>query len=116
MHGSLPLAQAAEAHRMMERGEIFGKTGTQSLDSKPFAAGRAMMRLLYAPTSPYVRKVMVSAHLLGLTESIELLASAAHPIDRDARIAAHNPRGQGTDANPRGRPGAVRQPGDLRVP
>lgn len=25
MHGSLPLAQAAEAHRMMERGEIFGK-------------------------------------------------------------------------------------------
>ncbi len=50
-----------------------------------------MMRLLYAPTSPYVRKVMVSAHLLGLTESIELLASAAHPIDRDARIAAHNP-------------------------
>jgi NADPH2:quinone reductase len=25
MHGSLPLTQAADAHRMMERGEIFGK-------------------------------------------------------------------------------------------
>ena len=50
-----------------------------------------MMKLLYAPTSPYVRKVMASAHLLGLAGRIELLGSAAHPIDRDQRIAAHNP-------------------------
>lgn len=50
-----------------------------------------MMQLLYAPTSPYVRKVMASAHLLGLADRIELLDSAAHPIDRDARISAHNP-------------------------
>ena len=50
-----------------------------------------MLRLLYAPTSPYVRKVMASAHLLDLADRIELLDSAAHPIDRDARIAAHNP-------------------------
>ncbi len=49
------------------------------------------MQLLYAPTSPYVRKVMASAHLLGLADRIEWLDSAAHPIDRDARIAAHNP-------------------------
>lgn len=49
------------------------------------------MQLLHAPTSPYVRKVMASAHLLGLTDRIELLDSAAHPIDRDVRIAAHNP-------------------------
>lgn len=49
------------------------------------------MRLLYAPTSPYVRKVMVSAHLLGLADRIEWLDSAAHPIERDTRIAAHNP-------------------------
>ncbi|WP_144113492.1 glutathione S-transferase N-terminal domain-containing protein [Paraburkholderia sp. BCC1886] len=49
------------------------------------------MRLLYAPTSPYVRKVMVSCHLLELTERVELLPSAANPIVRDARIADHNP-------------------------
>ena len=49
------------------------------------------MRLLHAPTSPYVRKVMVSAHLLDLAEGIELLPSAASPVLRDTRIAEHNP-------------------------
>jgi glutathione S-transferase len=50
-----------------------------------------MMQLLYAPTSPYVRKVMVCAHLTGQADRIEWLDSAAHPIRRDARIAKHNP-------------------------
>lgn len=49
------------------------------------------MKLLFAPTSPYVRKVMVCAHLTGQVGAIELLDSAAHPIHRDTRIAAHNP-------------------------
>jgi glutathione S-transferase len=49
------------------------------------------MQLLYAPTSPFVRKVMVCAHLTGLADRIEWLDSAAHPIRRDARIAARNP-------------------------
>lgn len=49
------------------------------------------MQLLYAPTSPYVRKVMVSAHLLGLADHIACLPSAAHPLVRDERIASHNP-------------------------
>jgi glutathione S-transferase len=49
------------------------------------------MQLLFAPTSPYVRKVMVCAHLTGQLADIQLLESAAHPIRRDARIAAHNP-------------------------
>lgn len=49
------------------------------------------MKLLYAPTSPFVRKVMACAHLTGLAGRIEWLASAAHPVNRDARIAAHNP-------------------------
>lgn len=52
------------------------------------------MKLLFAPTSPYVRKVMVCAHLTGQVEQIELLDSAAHPIRRDPRIAAHNPIGK----------------------
>lgn len=50
-----------------------------------------MMQLLYAPTSPFVRKVMVCAHLTGQADRIEWLDSAAHPIRRDARIARHNP-------------------------
>jgi glutathione S-transferase len=49
------------------------------------------MELLFAPTSPYVRKVMVCAHLTGQLDNIRLLDSAAHPVRRDPRIAAHNP-------------------------
>ncbi|SAI66231.1 glutathione S-transferase [Bordetella ansorpii] len=50
-----------------------------------------MMKLLYAPTSPYVRKVMACAHLCGVADHIEWLDSAANPVNRDMRIAAHNP-------------------------
>ncbi|MGC9562380.1 glutathione S-transferase family protein [Brachymonas sp. M4Q-1] len=49
------------------------------------------MKLLYATTSPFVRKVMVCAHLTGQADQIEWLDSAAHPVRRDPRIAAHNP-------------------------
>jgi glutathione S-transferase len=50
-----------------------------------------MMQLFYAPTSPFVRKVTVCAHELGLSEIIERLDSAAHPVKRDTRIAAFSP-------------------------
>lgn len=49
------------------------------------------MQLLYAPTSPFVRKVMVCAHLSGQAGRIQWLDSSAHPVRRDGRIAAHNP-------------------------
>ena len=49
------------------------------------------MKLFFAPTSAFVRKVMVCAHFSGLTERIEKLDSAAHPVQRDARIGVHNP-------------------------
>ena len=49
------------------------------------------MQLLYAPTSPFVRKVMVCAHLSGQAGRIQWLNSSAHPVRRDGRIAAHNP-------------------------
>lgn len=52
------------------------------------------MKLYYSPTSPYVRKVLVVAHELGLDERIERLPSAAHPINRDRGIVAENPLGQ----------------------
>lgn len=50
-----------------------------------------MMQLFYATTSAYVRKVMVCASVLGLADEIERLDSAAHPIERDERIAVFNP-------------------------
>ncbi|MFM2478939.1 glutathione S-transferase N-terminal domain-containing protein [Celerinatantimonas sp. MCCC 1A17872] len=50
-----------------------------------------MYQLYYALTSAYVRKVMVSAYCLGITEQIEKLDCAAHPIHRDQRIASFNP-------------------------
>ena len=52
------------------------------------------MKIYYSPTSPYVRKVLVAAHELGLADRIEKLPSAAHPINRDREIIAHNPLGQ----------------------
>jgi glutathione S-transferase len=52
------------------------------------------MQLFFSPTSPYVRKCMVSAHELGLVGRIELLAGNAHPVQRDQTIIARNPLGK----------------------
>ena len=50
------------------------------------------MKLYHSPASPYVRKVMVLAHETGQT--IDILSSAASPIDRDQTIVAQNPTGK----------------------
>jgi glutathione S-transferase len=52
------------------------------------------MKLYYSPYSPYVRKVLVAAHEVGLADKIENVACAAHPVTRDRNIIAHNPLGQ----------------------
>ncbi len=52
------------------------------------------MQLFHSKTSPFVRKVMVTAHELGLADRLELLPGAAHPVNRDAAIVARNPLGQ----------------------
>lgn len=52
------------------------------------------MKLFYSASSPFVRKVMIVAHELGLAEKIEKLPAAAGPVARDATIRAHNPIGQ----------------------
>ncbi|POF30943.1 glutathione S-transferase family protein [Roseibium marinum] len=53
-----------------------------------------ILELYYAPTSPYVRKVMICAHELGVADEIVCLDSAAHPVNRDDRIKAFNPLGK----------------------
>ena len=52
------------------------------------------MKLMFSPFSPYVRKCLVSAHELGLDGRIELLSSAANPVNRDRNIVVHNPLGK----------------------
>ena len=52
------------------------------------------MKVYFSPASPFVRKVLVAAHELGLSDRIERLACAAHPINRDMDIVAQNPLGQ----------------------
>ncbi len=52
------------------------------------------MKLHHSPTSPFVRKCMFIAHRLGLTDRIEFLPSAAHPVNRDQSIVPSNPLGQ----------------------
>lgn len=52
------------------------------------------MKLFYSAASPFVRKVMVVAHVHGLAERIERLPAKAHPVDRDGTIVEKNPLGQ----------------------
>jgi glutathione S-transferase len=52
------------------------------------------MRLYYSANSPFVRKVMVVAHELGLVEKIQIAATGAHPIQRNAELVAENPLGK----------------------
>lgn len=52
------------------------------------------MKILFSPTSPYVRKCLVTAHELGLNDRLQLLPSNAHPVARDREIIPHNPLGK----------------------
>jgi len=52
------------------------------------------MKLYHSPASPFVRKVMASAHHLGLAGQVEVLSSAASPINRDQTIGQSNPLGR----------------------
>lgn len=52
------------------------------------------MKLLVSGFSPFVRKVLVSAHELGVAPKIETLPMAANPVVRDPALRAHNPLGK----------------------
>jgi glutathione S-transferase len=52
------------------------------------------VKLFFSPASPFVRKVMVCALERGIDGHIEKLGSAAHPINQDPTIKAHNPTGK----------------------
>jgi glutathione S-transferase len=52
------------------------------------------MRLYHAPTSPFVRKVMVLLHECGQAEAVEQVAAAGHPLDPGTMPLAQNPLGK----------------------
>lgn len=52
------------------------------------------MKLFHSHSSPFVRKVMIVAHEVGLADRIECLPAAAHPTSRDGAILAHHPLAQ----------------------
>ncbi|GJE19173.1 glutathione S-transferase family protein [Methylobacterium marchantiae] len=52
------------------------------------------MKLFHSHFSPFARKVMACAHVLGIADRIALLPSAAHPVKRDGTILAHHPMAQ----------------------
>jgi glutathione S-transferase len=49
------------------------------------------MKLRHAAASPFVRKVMVAAHELGLVDRIELLPTSVSPVQANDGLAAENP-------------------------
>jgi glutathione S-transferase len=51
----------------------------------------ALMKLHWSPKSPYVRKVMVCAHELGLVDRLELVRSVAAMLKPNARLMEDNP-------------------------
>jgi glutathione S-transferase len=52
------------------------------------------MKLFYSATSPFVRKCLVSARELDLSDRIELEPAAPHPVNRDPKLSARNPLGK----------------------
>ena len=49
------------------------------------------MKLRYSPASPYVRKVMVTAHETGLEGRIEKVATTVVPVKENAELSRENP-------------------------
>ncbi len=52
------------------------------------------MKLYHSGTSPYVRKVMVTAHLAGLVDRLELIPGSGTPLDPNEATVSANPLGK----------------------
>ncbi|KAI8607360.1 hypothetical protein BC830DRAFT_1181499, partial [Chytriomyces sp. MP71] len=63
------------------------------MSSKNFPLNRDQMKLFYSSTSPYVRKVLIIAHELGLFSQIELVLQALNPTQTSnlAQVSLENP-------------------------
>lgn len=52
------------------------------------------MKLFHSPLSPYVRKVMVTAHELGVSDQIQPMTIASTPLEMADDLVAANPVGR----------------------
>jgi glutathione S-transferase len=52
------------------------------------------MKLYHSPTSPYVRKVMVTLHVTGQLGDVELIPGSGTPLEPNAATIAVNPIGK----------------------
>ncbi|EHA16473.1 glutathione S-transferase family protein [Halomonas sp. HAL1] len=52
------------------------------------------LKIFYSSASPFVRKVLVSAHEKNVFDQIEKLPSKAWPVKRDPNIVKENPSGK----------------------
>jgi glutathione S-transferase len=52
------------------------------------------VKLYHAPTSPFVRKVMVLLHEAGATDRVTLVPAAGHPLDPGTMPVDRNPLGK----------------------
>ena len=52
------------------------------------------MILYHSPTSPYVRKVMVTLHLTGQLDEVELIEGTGTPLDPNEATISSNPLGK----------------------
>ncbi|MFD0981828.1 glutathione S-transferase [Tropicimonas aquimaris] len=52
------------------------------------------MQLYHSPTSPFVRKVMVTLHETGQLDDVEIVPAAGTPIDKGSMPVSWNPLGK----------------------
>lgn len=52
------------------------------------------MELIFSPTSPYVRKVLVAAHELKIVDQIKMTQVTTTAFETDSRLASVNPLGK----------------------
>ncbi|WP_147126411.1 glutathione S-transferase [Shimia ponticola] len=52
------------------------------------------MELIFSPTSPYVRKVLVAAHELEIVDQIKMTQVTTTAFETDSRLASVNPLGK----------------------
>jgi glutathione S-transferase len=52
------------------------------------------MKLYHSPTSPYVRKVMLTLHVTGQLDDVELIAGSGTPLEPNDETIKFNPLGK----------------------
>ncbi len=85
MPGECPRAIAHELRRGADA--AFGNRVAARLEP----SDKRRMKLFYTPTSPFVRKVMVAAHEIGLAEQIETTMLRPSPLEPSAVLSRENP-------------------------